>query len=70
MKCRVLSDILLNKFDENKTYIMEPAFSTKDREEIEKRLKSYLARQIWGTEGYYEVNNNYDLTVGKALETK
>lgn len=47
-----------------------PAFSTKDREEIEKRLKSYLARQIWGTEGYYEVNNNYDLTVGKALETK
>jgi len=28
-----------------------------------------MARQIWRTEGYYEVSNAYDPVVKKALET-
>lgn len=42
----------------------------KDRVEIAKRIKTWMARQIWGMPGYYEVSNVYDLTVQKALEAK
>jgi carboxyl-terminal processing protease len=50
--------------------IVLPSLPEKDKTEIGKRIKSYLARQIWGMEGYYEVSNAWDLTVQKALETK
>ena len=33
-----------------------------------KQVKVLTARQIWNTEGFYEVNNEYDRTVTKALE--
>jgi len=39
----------------------------KDRIEMAKRIKTWMARQIWGMPGYYEVSNFYDLTVQKAL---
>ena len=39
----------------------------KDRVEMAKRIKTWMARQIWGMPGYYEVSNVYDLTVQKAL---
>lgn len=39
-----------------------------DRQEINKRLKTWMARQIWGMPGFYEVNNVYDLTVQRALQ--
>lgn len=41
-----------------------------DREEMNKRIKTWMARQIWGMPGYYEVSNVYDLTVQKALEVR
>ena len=44
-----------------------PQLPEKDKAEIGKRIKAYLARQIWGMEGYYEVSNAWDLTVQKAL---
>lgn len=44
-----------------------PDLSAADRAELEKRIKSWMARQIWGTEGYYEVANTHDHTVSKAL---
>ncbi len=47
-----------------------PALSDKDRIEIEKRIRTWMARQIWGMEGYYELSNAYDLTVQKALDLK
>jgi carboxyl-terminal processing protease len=40
----------------------------KDKIVLEHRLKGLLARQIWRTEGYYEVINNYDPAFAKALE--
>ncbi len=46
------------------------AFPLRDRQEMAKRIKTWMARQIWGMPGYYEVNNAYDLTVQKALEVK
>jgi carboxyl-terminal processing protease len=48
--------------------IRMPALTDRDREEMNKRIKTWMARQIWGMPGYYEVSNNYDLTVQKARE--
>jgi carboxyl-terminal processing protease len=39
----------------------------KDKEILSHRLKALLARQIWRTEGYYEVSNTFDPVVSKAL---
>lgn len=44
------------------------ALPEKDRIEMGKRIKTWMARQIWGMPGYYEVSNVYDLTVQKARE--
>jgi carboxyl-terminal processing protease len=41
----------------------------KDKELIQHRIRALLARQIWRTEGYYEVSNAYDPAVRKALDT-
>jgi carboxyl-terminal processing protease len=46
------------------------AFPEKDRVEMGRRIKTWMARQIWGMPGYYEVSNVFDLTVQKALEAK
>ena len=35
---------------------------------LEKQIKSLTARQIWRTEGLYEVSNSTDATVQKALQ--
>lgn len=35
---------------------------------LSKQIKVLTARQIWNTEGYYEIKNNYDETVKKALQ--
>jgi carboxyl-terminal processing protease len=43
--------------------------SPKDRLFLEKRIKSLLARQIWRTEGFYEVINATDPVILKAEET-
>jgi len=40
----------------------------KDKQALQHRIKALLARQIWRTEGYYEVSNAYDPVVAKALE--
>ncbi|GGA91567.1 S41 family peptidase [Puia dinghuensis] len=40
----------------------------KEKDELKHRLKAMMARQIWRTEGYYEVSNAYDPVVTKALE--
>ncbi|MBS1665042.1 MAG: S41 family peptidase [Bacteroidetes bacterium] len=40
----------------------------KDKELLNHRIKALMARQIWRTEGYYEVSNAYDPAVAKALE--
>jgi carboxyl-terminal processing protease len=40
----------------------------RDKITLEHRLKGLLARQIWRTEGYYEVINNYDPAFARALE--
>jgi C-terminal peptidase (prc) len=40
----------------------------RDKHEMQKRIKTWLARQIWRMEGYYEVNNMEDAGVLKALE--
>jgi carboxyl-terminal processing protease len=40
----------------------------RDKEILQHRIKALLARQIWRTQGYYEVSNAYDPAVNKALE--
>ena len=57
---------LLRYMDQNSIKI--PQLPAKDQEEIKKRIKTWLARQIFRMPGYYEVNNHYDQTVKKALE--
>lgn len=43
--------------------------STKDKQFLEKRVKSLLARQLWRTDGFYEVINASDSLVLKAEKT-
>jgi carboxyl-terminal processing protease len=45
-----------------------PELTEKDKLEIEKRMKAWMARQLWGMPGYYEVSNVYDLTVQRAMQ--
>jgi carboxyl-terminal processing protease len=40
----------------------------KDKELLQHHIKALLARQIWRTEGYFEVSNAYDPVVKKALQ--
>jgi carboxyl-terminal processing protease len=40
----------------------------KDKLNIQEQIKAYLARLRWRTQGYYEVFNNYDPVVQKAME--
>ena len=39
-----------------------------EREMLQKQIKVTTAREIWNTEGFYEVNNTYDSTIKKALD--
>lgn len=47
-----------------------PELGLADRQEVEKRIKTWMARQIWGMPGYYQVSNVFDLTVQKARELR
>ncbi len=38
------------------------------REQIARQIKTLTARQIWRTQGFFEVNNSHDIVVQKALE--
>ncbi len=40
----------------------------REKEVLQRRLRALLARQIWRTEGYYEISNAFDPVVNKALE--
>jgi carboxyl-terminal processing protease len=42
---------------------------SRDKQVLQHRIKALMARQIWRTEGYYEVSNAYDSVVSRALET-
>lgn len=44
------------------------SITPRDKAEVEQRIKTWLARQIWRMPGYYEVNNRSDTMVKKALE--
>ena len=35
---------------------------------LQRQIKVLTAREIWRTEGFYEVNNTYDSTIAKALQ--
>lgn len=39
-----------------------------EKAQISRQIKSLTARQIWRTEGFFEVNNTYDDVVKKAIE--
>lgn len=40
----------------------------RSEEIIKKRIKAYIARNIWGDEGFYPLWNEGDLTISKSLE--
>ncbi|HXB95121.1 MAG TPA: S41 family peptidase [Puia sp.] len=45
------------------------SISEREKDLLRHRLKALMARQIWRTEGYYEVSNASDPVVAKALQT-
>lgn len=45
-----------------------PELPDSDVVELKRRIKTWLARQIWRMEGYYEVNNRFDKTFLQGLE--
>lgn len=44
-------------------------FTEKEKIQISQRLQTYMAKQIWRMEGYFEIANRYDNAVQKALLT-
>lgn len=40
----------------------------KEKEVLQRRIRALMARQIWRTEGYFEISNTSDPVVAKALE--
>jgi carboxyl-terminal processing protease len=44
------------------------SISARDKSTLERRIRAFLARQIWRAEGYYEISNAYDPAFTKALE--
>jgi len=42
-------------------------FSVVEASQIQQRLQILMARQIWRVEGYFEVSNQFDLAVKKAI---
>lgn len=42
--------------------------SVKEKNSLTNQIKSAIARQVWRTEGYFEVMNTSDEAVKKALE--
>ena len=44
------------------------AVGSKEKGELSKQIKMLTARQLWRTEGYFEISNAEDATVKKALE--
>ena len=39
-----------------------------EKAQISRQIKSLTARQIWRSEGFFEINNTYDDVVKKAVE--
>lgn len=44
------------------------SISATDRQQLTKRFRSFMALQLWRMEGYYELTNQDDAVVSKALE--
>ena len=52
----------------NKNNVHIETLSARDKDELKKRIKTWMARQMWRMQGYYQVSNRYDNAVMKALE--
>lgn len=66
-----VSNDLYNEFREfarKDSIIRIDKLTAKDETEIRNRIKAVIARQLWRTEGYYEVSNSFDPLVRRAVE--
>ena len=52
-----------------KDSIQVPTLNTVQQNELERRTRNLLARQIWRNEGYFELSNATDPMVQQALKT-
>jgi carboxyl-terminal processing protease len=43
------------------------SFNQMEAQQLSQRMQILMARQIWRTEGYYEVSNQFDPAVQKAM---
>jgi carboxyl-terminal processing protease len=43
------------------------SFNQMEAQQLSQRMQILMARQIWRTEGYYEVSNQFDPAVQKAI---
>jgi carboxyl-terminal processing protease len=48
--------------------VQMPALPERDKTELKKRIRTWLARQRWRMDGYFQVLNQYDNTIRKAVE--
>jgi carboxyl-terminal processing protease len=48
--------------------IKVPDLPEKDKIELKRRIKIWLARQMWRSQGFFEVSNMHDKTVQRAME--
>ncbi|MEO6819180.1 MAG: S41 family peptidase [Ginsengibacter sp.] len=65
----VVNDTILKNFKDyaEKDSIFLNFSNSSQKMEAERQIKTLTARQIWQTEGFYEISNSYDAIVNKAL---
>ena len=66
----VVSDETLNAlkaFAQKDSIQLHPE-NKKEKAILQRQIKVLTAREIWRTEGFYELSNTYDSAVAKALE--
>ena len=56
-----------NKLASNKLTTSDDEFSL-SKEELKKQIKALIAKDLWRTNEYFEVLNEYDATMSKAIE--
>lgn len=68
-----INEQMWNELVTTTTSRSEEAFTTRDiqqsKQQIKLLYKAFIARQLWGDEGYYTVMNSEDKVIKKALET-
>ena len=67
---RVSSELIesFKEFSNSRNIVFDPSGYARSEQVIKKRIKAYVARNIWGDDGFYPIWNSDDKTVQAAIQ--